>query len=154
MLCGIPRTRGTRGVSFNACFGRSSNLLQVAVLSIITGAFFWKHRLHQNTLADGQEYGGLLCKGLNSLLQQPFISSLALAPAVLLTLLKPVRNDYHPLQESNQILTKRGESLCLNLSLLVQSMRHFSASSMVSLVSEVSQWESKLSSNVTSSWPT
>lgn len=38
------------------------NVLQVAVLSLITGAFFWRHRLHQDTLADGQTYAGLLCK--------------------------------------------------------------------------------------------
>ena len=39
-----------------------SEILQVAVLSVITGAFFWKNRLRQDTIADGQMYGGLLCK--------------------------------------------------------------------------------------------
>lgn len=34
----------------------------MAVLSLITGAFFWKDRLHQDTLMDGQTYGGLLCE--------------------------------------------------------------------------------------------
>ena len=32
------------------------------MLSVITGAFFWKNRLHQETLADGNTYGGLLCE--------------------------------------------------------------------------------------------
>ena len=35
---------------------------QVIILSFITGAFFWKDRLHQNTVNNGTTYYGLLCE--------------------------------------------------------------------------------------------